>query len=314
MSVYKPHSIKIFPDALGSAVILQSVLNQGLEMNPEHRAEVTASESSPGHVALVSQKPMLSAASYDLANLLMAIGLSGLCIKSATNPGVVSYWQKFDACGTPVSGSYQRSYTIGNGLIVPKSLRLDHRGDARVEFEVHMVSSDGSTSPVVLSDTAALPSISAAHARWTLGPITIGNKSLSDYSGLEIDFGNTIESRGASSFVYDQYIEAKTFAPKITITGIDPAWFSATNITATGIAAAYSTDKIFLRKRGQSGTNFVADGTAEHIKFTPVGLASIGQASRAEMQRTSETTLVITCAVDGSGNAGLSVDTASAIS
>ena len=313
MSLYKPHSIKIFPDALGSSVILQSVLNQGLELAPEHRAEVTAAESSPGHVALVAQKPLLTGASYDLANLIDAIGVSGLCVKSATNTGIVAYWQKFDDCGTPVSGSSHRSYTMGNGLIVPKMLRVDHRADARLEFEFHPLSSDGATSPITISDTAALPTITAAHARWTLGPITIGNKVLTEYSALEIDFGNSVESRGSSSFVYDTHIEMKTHAPKITITGINPAWFSGTNIPITGIAAAVATDKIFLRKRGQSGTNFVADGTAEHIQFTPAGLANIGQASRAEMQRASETTLIITCAVDGSGNAGLAVDTTAAI-
>jgi len=313
MSIYKPHSIKIFPDALGSAVILQSVLNQGLELAPEHRAEVTAAESSPGHVALVSQKPKFSAATYDLANLLTALGVSGLCVKSATNPGIVSYWQKFDACGTPASGTVHRSYTGGNGLIYPKSLKIDHRGDARIEFEFDPISSDGASAPITISDTATLPTITAAHARWTLGKIIIGNKTLTDYTGLEIDFGNTVETRGSASAIYDQYVEGKTHAAKITITGIDPTWFSSTNIPIGGIASAVGTDVIYLRKRGQSGTNFVADATAEHIKFTPAGLANVAQASRAEMQRASETTLVITCSVDASGNAGLAVNTATAI-
>ena len=203
---------------------------------------------------------------------------------------------------------------MGNGFICPKTLRLDHRGDARIDFDFYPLSADGSASPITISDTAALPTVSAAHARWTLGKIVVGNKTLADYSGLEIDFGNTVETRASSSFVYDHYIEVKTHAPKITITGIDPSWFSSSNVPIGGIAAAYATDAIYLRKRGQSGTNFVADATTEHIKFTPVGLANVGQANRAEMQRASETTLVITCAVDSSGNAGLSVSTGSAIS
>lgn len=313
MAIFKPHSIKIHPDSVATAVILTDIVSLEDQHEPEHRAEVTAPNVSPTHVALVARRPMVRGSTYDLVQFLDTVGVSGLAIKSTTNPGVVTYWQKFDDQGGAVSGENQRSNTYGNGLLVPRMLRIDHQGDARLDFELYVIG-DGSNAPVVAATSASLPSISQAAARWTMGPITINNVSLSRYKSIEIDFGNQVTVDGAQSYVDPLYIAQRTHAPKITITGVDPAWFASSPIPIGGAVVANSTDKIFLRKRSQDGSNFVADGTSGHIKIVPAGLASIGQAQRAEMQRPSETTIVITAAKDSSGNNPLVVTTATTIS
>lgn len=314
MSVYRPHSLKIHPDGV-SAVILTDILSLEDVVNAEMRAEVTAPNVSPTHVAMFKRSPGVRGATYDLPGFLDSVGVTGLAILGATNPGVVSYHQQFADTGPAVSGSYHRSFTYSTGFLFPRMLRVDHQNDARLEFEmVALTDSTGATAPVTIGDTAALPSISQAPNRWTLGPITIGGSALSKYTSLEIDFGNNVETGGVASYLDPTHLAARTHSPKITISGIDPSWFSGSAIPIGGVVAANATDKIFLRKRAQTASNFVGNGTAGHIKIVPAGLGGITTGARAEMQRLDETTLVITCAKDSSGNAPIVVTTSTTIS
>lgn len=308
MSIYRQFAVKIHPDSLGSAVILADLLSLNDELQHETRAEVTAANTVPTHVSHVARKPMVSGATFALTQFLDNVGVFGLPIKSATNPGFVSYYQQFDDQGGAVSGSYQRSLTYGNGLLIPKTLRVDHQGDARLEFELHVIG-DGTNAPVTISDTAALPSVSQAPGRWTLGPVTLGGASFSRYKSLELDFGLDVQVNGSQSALDPTYLEVRTASPKITLTGVDPAWFASGKVTAGGLVVANATDTIYLRKRSQDASHFVANATNGHIKIVPAGLAGVGKSAGAEMQRVSETAIVITCAKDGSGNAPIVITT-----
>lgn len=307
MAIYRPYAVKIHPDSL-SAVILADLLSLNDELQHETRAEVTAPNTVPTHVSHVARKPMVSGAMFALEQFVDNVGVFGLPIKSVTNPGVVSYYQQFDDQGGAVSGSFHRSLTYGNGLLIPKSLRVDHQGDARLEFELHVIG-DGTNAPVAISDTAALPSITEAPARWTLGPVTLGGASFSRYKSLELDFGLDVQVNGSQSALDPTYLEVRTASPKITLTGVDPAWFASGKVTAGGLVVANATDTIYLRKRSQDASHFVANGSAGHIKIVPAGLAGVGKSAGAEMQRVSETTIVITCAKDSSGNAPIVITT-----
>ena len=255
---------------------------------------------------------MHNAATFDLPGFLDAVGVSGLAITGAVNPGVVAYLQKCDDSGIPASSNH-RSFTYALGLVVPKTLSCDHQGDARLTFDV-IVLGDGTNDPVVISDAATLPTITQTASRWTLGPVTLGGVTFSKYTGFEIDFGNDVQTRGSQSNLDPTHCEQKTHSPKITLTGIDPAWFSSSNVPVGGLAVVTATDKLFLRKRSQAGgTGFVANGTSGHIKFALAGLAGVQQGARAEMQRTSETTVVVTLAKDSAGNNPLIMTTATTI-
>jgi len=312
MALYKIHSFGIYPDGAGAAVYLADVTSQSLDLATEMRAEVTAGNVSPTHVALVGRKLLQSAATYDLPGFLDSVGVSGLCITGATNFGARAFLQKFDGCGTGASSGH-RSFTFANGIIVPKTLTVEHQGDAKLTFELHVLGDGGTNDPVILSDAATLPTITQTPNRWTLGPITLGGLSFAEYTGLEIDFGNDIQVKGVASNIDATHVEVRTHSPKIKIKGIDPVWFSSSKIPIGGLVAANATDKIFLRKRTQTGINFAANGTSGHIKIVPAGLAAIGKAGGAEMQRVSETEIMITCAKDASANNPIVITTATTI-
>jgi hypothetical protein len=311
MPTYRPFAVSLNWDSIAAAVHVPDISQIGSNLNPEMAAELVAQSAKPLHVAIKAIKPVVSFDSFAIATLLDALGVVGFGFTGATNPGIIAYWQKFSDVGEAVSGSYQRSHTVHTGCIVPKRLSVDHQGDAKLEVEVTAIKTSGNAC-IVLSDTAALPSIAVASARWTLGPCKLNNVALNEYTKLEIDFGNTVEVIGSASDPYATHIEVKKHEPKIKLSGIDIAWFGASNVPIGGIVAATSTDYVYLRKRSQDGSHFVGDGTAEHIKFSLAGLAAVGS-QKGEAQRVSETELMLTLAVDGSGNNPLIVDTTSAI-
>ena len=308
---YKMHSLKLYTDAMGAAVVVPDLTSFGLMINPELMTEQVADSATPKHVAMVARKLMSNLEGFSLKTILDNLALTGLAINSATNPGAVAYLQKFDKNGF-VASSNHRSFTFKKGVVVPKTISCQHRQDAKITFDIVPIF-DGTNNAVVIDDSAAMPSISIAAARWTLGPITIGNDTLTEYTSLEIDLGNTVESGSSESDIDETHIAVRTHEPKITITGIDPQWFSSSVVGLGGSVAAQATDAIYLRKRAQDNVGFVSDVTEEHIKFTPNGLAAVNQAFRAQAQRIGETTLEIKLAIDGSGNPALAIDTTAAL-
>lgn len=314
MSVFKPYTVKLYGDGMGAAVVFTDMTQLDVSVDLQMEAKPTAAVVSPNHVAANERNCMVKGTSFDLKGILDAIGVSGLGFTAATNPGLVAYFQKFSDVGDPVAGSNHRSFSCAavGGIIVPKSLSCEHRGNAQITFE-SLLLGDGTNAPFALSDTAALPTITAASVRWTLGKIVLGGVTFTENIGLEIDFGNAIEGRGAASYLDSTHVEQRTHSPVITLTGIDPLWFAAAKVPIGGLAVVTATDRVYLKKRTQTGTTFTPDITAEHIRFSLAGLAGVQNAAQAQAQRMSETTLRIVGAIDGSGNNPLIVSTAAAI-
>lgn len=309
MSVYKPHSVQIHVDS-ASAVVIPDVMDLSDKHDPKFVAEVTGGQIVPTHVALVEQKVMSPFSSYAIKTVLDQLGVAGLAIVATVNAGLSLFWQKFDANGFAVAGSVHRSLTYKGGVVVVKKITCDHGGDAKIECEVVPVKTSGN-AVVVDSDVAALPTISIAPARWTLGAVKINNVALASFTKFEIDFGNNTETKGVESEVYASRLEQKTHEPQLRIDGIDPTWFSAAKIALGGTTVLTANDYVYLRKRSQDGSSFVANATAEHIKFSLAGMSAIDDSLKGQAQRAGETSLLVKLAKDSGGNAPLIVNTAS---
>jgi len=272
--------------------------------------EVTANETSPSHASVMSARATRSLQGYAIATLLDLMGSTGLAVVTTVNPGIGLYLQKFDDLGSPSAGSVHRSLTVKSGWLIPRTLSCDHQGHATLSFDVVIIKKSG-TDAVVISDVAALPTITISPARWTLGPIDFGNITLSQYRSVEIDFGNEVNPGGVQSDIWDAHIENKTSAPRITVRGISPTWFGASGITIGGAAGTHANTTVVLRKRlgDGSGDGFVSNGTAEHIEITSAGPVTVRAAADAQAQNPAEQSLVIESMKDSSGNAPLIIDT-----
>ncbi len=269
--------------------------------------DVTSGSVYPEFLSLTAQQPVASFSTLQIARALGVAGLTGLAI---TGTGLKFYLRKHAEGSTRAGASSHRKFTINEGIIVPRSLTCDHQGDAELSYDV-IITYDGSNDPVVIADSFSLPAGLVDDQRFSLGSTTIGGIALAQIRQFQIDFGVNAVSEGADSDIWDRYVSIRNITPSLTLRGVDPEWFSAAKIPLVGKVAVHANTTVYLRKR-EEGATFLADGTAEHIKFTADGLATIETLATVSGEEASETVLMMPLNYDGT-NDPLVIDTASAI-
>ena len=314
---YKIHSVVNDTVAAGTPTLIPDCTSQSINNNPQLDAIVTAGQTMATHVILRSQRIAADFDTLAIADAIDSIGFQPLCITTDnTSTGLVFYLSAIDGCGA-ISASGHRSLTIGSGAVVPRRLSCEHRGDASMSFDV-VVAKPSANEAIVISDAANLPDLDDNGALyggqlWTLGKMTVGNVAISEYTSLEIDFGNQVSTRGSQSDLWDSHVEVSTHSPSITIRGIDAEWFKESGgVPIAGLACTHANTIIYLRKRVTGSPAFAADNTNEHIKFTAKGIATIQTAVTGQMHQFTETSLTIQCHYDGTDDP-IEVDTTSQI-
>ena len=311
MAVFRPHSVTLFADGMGAAVHVPDIIRYDFPLNPEIMAELTGSRTRPSHAAITAIRPVMTFSTYAVDTVLDEID-GGLAIDTDTNSGVTLNIAKLDDYGDPLSGGAHRGLTILKGVCVPVRLAADHRGDFVLDCAVYPIQK--STSELfTITKTLTLPTLTVTSVRYTLGPIDLVTVVMSDYTGVVIDFGFQINPIGTQSEPRDKYIGPKNNTPSIELNGKDLEWLDAAVIPVSGAAAAHANSNLYLRKRAIGTAGFVADGTAEHIKVTYAGVATILNAVSAQASQAADTSLRIEAFEDSSGNAPLIITTASAI-
>jgi len=258
-------------------------------------------------VSVNAVKPRATFSTLKIAAALDLLAYPVTSIAGLT-AGLAMYGRAFVAGATRGGAIAHKKYLMDTGIVFPTRLTVDHQGEAKIEYSVIPVSSDGTTAPVVPSESASLPTADADDERFTLGEVTLGNVAFTHIKSLEINFGITEKVESADSDIYDTFAAIQESNPIITLRGIDYDWFKTSGAVAiTGLAGTQANTSIVLRKRAASGT-FVAAATAEHILFNAAGLITIGQAHRSSNNQTAEIDLRMECIHDGT-NAPLVIDT-----
>lgn len=297
------YAVKIHTDDMGEAVILPGILDQSAPTNTEVRQIPTSNSLYPEFQSVVAQKPMYRFSTLAIKSALGASGLLGRKIAATSNPGVQFFCQSFAEGGTRTAGSAHRSHTVKEGILIPRTLSVDHQGDARLTYEVY-ATYDGTNDPVVLATAQALPTNPSDAERYTLGPVTLGSITLGQKVSLEIDFGFQAESHGGDSEIWDRFCAIMAMVPSLKLKGIDPGWFAAAKIPLLGRNCIHANTDILLQKRILGAATF--DATA-NIKFTACGLAYLEDLFSAETNKAGSVELAMPLRYDGS-NAPLTVD------
>lgn len=273
-----------------------------------------ATETSSGfyYPELPTLNAQLPAGSFTTLQIARALGLCGLLGTSidGLTTGLKYYLREQAEGATRTAGSAHHRYVMRGGIIFPTTLTVDHQGDATLTYTV-MVTYDGTNVPIVLTKDVALPGTQSDDQRFTLGPVTIESIVFAQMKQLTIDFGINAVSEGADSDIWDTFANIREARPSITLTGIDPDWFAAAKVPLLGLKVTETNTSIYLRKRA-IGSTYVADGTAQHVKFSGAGLATIDNMIQITGQDASGLTLNYALNYDGS-NAPLVIDTASTI-
>lgn len=187
------------------------------------------------------------------------IATKGLAIQAGT---ITIPYQKRENFSTFASGSTHYALTGANALVVPTSFSASENGNATASLDVIFASTDGTTAPVTESSAAALGSTSHS-SLYSLGPVSINGTALDCPVNLTINTGITTRQQYCKGNIYPVEIYlTPPITPSIEISGpgLDQVlgalggWVAGTSLVA------------YFRKRAPTG--FVADATAEHIKFS----------------------------------------------
>lgn len=251
----------------GTDVYINGVTNVMMNTNLATRVEGGDGLPFMTYASLISGAPVVSFTTSDLKAFLDECGVNGMLVDSgASGDGIDIYFQRYTQGGTRTGASVSHQTTIGDGILVPRTLNLSHQGRATITAEVVAFSSDGTTSPLAFTETASLPSsyptVDLVH---TLGKVDLNSTALEGVTDLTYDFGINLLVEGADSNIYPTVVSIQSVTPSITLSSktID----ITSTLTENGLEYATTQVVFYARKRDEGGV-FVADGTAEHIKFT----------------------------------------------
>lgn len=313
MSVSRKYSLYAVQLDHTADVLISGILSQGLALGAEVDQEATSGEVFARFTALTGLSPDGRFATYHLATALAAIGLAGVNIAGLATG--LAFWLQKHLEGSTRSGTLShRKALIKKGIVFPTTLQCSSGPNQHAQLSCQVIPTwDGSNEIVQIADSQTLPTAEPDDERFALGPMQIGGKTIDHIDSFEIGFGvNAVaERKGNDSEIRPTYVSIETILPLIRLRGIDPEWLKSTTIPVAGLACTHANTVIYLRKRAL-GNSFVANGVAQHIKFTAAGLAVIDDAFQASGSGASETSLVLPLHYDGT-NAPLTFNTGSAI-
>lgn len=305
MTVTNRHTIGY---AAANTTILGGITRQAVNTGTEVRGEAVAGAPWVRFRSIVAQKPGGEFTSRAIAACLAACTVLGKDL-STLAAGLSLYFARHARGARIASGSVHSKYTFRDGLWLPRSLAIDHRGDAQLTCAI-VATYDGTNAPLIVSHTEALPAAPTEEV-FTLGPFRVGGVVMGQMTNLQIDFGLSESLLGADSDLYDTFASIEGVEPAVTMKGTNLVWLDAAAVPLTGKVGTHANTTWYLRKRA-AGATYVADATAEHIQFTGAGLAYVTGAASGGQKGPAECTVVMPLDYDGT-NSPLVVNTAAAI-
>lgn len=248
-----------------AAAYIGGIVDQGLSRDLQTMLEGGEESIYRSFGALVGSRAGARATSKDIKAVLDALGVAYMTVDSdETHPGVVMYFQRY-AAGASRATAAAFSATFANGLVVPRTLEFPHQAAATAGLEVFPYKS-GSTGAVVYNEADTIPTAyPELTTSFTKGPLKLNGTEVDGLDRVTIEPGVEVITEGRDSDLEPTFAAVSRIMPVLTANG---AHIDITStLTEDGAYYAASQVVFYARKRSEGGT-FVADGTAEHIKFT----------------------------------------------
>lgn len=257
---------------LGSLVFsgfnLTQVMARTLNIGINKVVNYASGQVSPSFVGVMSSDPMLDCSTTEIARFLTNVDASVGCPVSSTstNTSLAAYFTKLQDLGTRASGTNHFSLaSISKALVIPKTLTVDQDREATITFDVHLLSSDGTTAPYAYSDGIAIaPASILVDQKFTLGPALINGTQLDGLQGWSCDFGLSVTKTRASGGIYPYHAAIMTGAPKFSFRVLDTVALST--YALLGTAQGLTASDFYLLKMANMGSR-TANATTEHIRF-----------------------------------------------
>jgi len=246
-------------------------------------------------IATLFSDQRVSFQTTDIKSLLDVAGIDGKKLVTP-NDFLSVFWQQYDQAGTIKSGSNHLRIRINEGLLLPRNIAVNQGSEASISAEA-IPTFDGTNDPLVVSDSEALVTRVNASQLWTVGKATINSVDI-EIQSLNIDFGIQEITIGGDGDVFNTFVAIDKRDPAITFDSTDIS--KLTSFVHQGSDPG-GTFVCYLRKLAAGGTR-VANGTAEHIKFTINDYQIIPTNTSAAKDGQTITSYSVKPVFDGSNN------------
>jgi len=273
MGIDNLHTLERHVFAGSGAFNLSQLPDRDIDLGFTEELGYGAGQLSPSHVSVMSQDPVISGGTTEIARFLTNIdALVGLAIPSTTViTSVAFYFQSAQLLGGIKAGSTHLSGTINKGMVIPSEVSVEQSGVATMTFDLHALY-DGTNLPIVWADSQALASgTPAVDEQFTLGPTFINNVQVPGLQGMTWSFGIEVEKHSTDGQVYPLTMRIIRVTPMITLRTNDVV--TASDFALSGTALDANTFKSYLQKLDNMGDR-VAIATQEHVEI--LGSASQG--------------------------------------
>jgi hypothetical protein len=175
-------------------------------------------------VAINSIRPQMNFVTGDIKNSLNTLGgIDGVGFSASE---LISYLKKMSDGGQVAAGSSHIKRTVAKGLLLPQSLNMPSGQEATLNYMLHMVSTDGVTSPYTQQTAQALPAGSDAAAEaYILGAVTLNGTQLEGVSDVTLNFGLTPWVLAGDGLIYPTFSCVTKRVLLFTITARDAETF-----------------------------------------------------------------------------------------
>lgn len=220
----------IYAVKIGSSM-LAGITNQSMNLGVNLDKEPTDGSPYYTNVVLNGVDPRVSFATNQPIGLLGATGVAGAAISTG---GLVLYLWKYAAGSARSNTSNNKIITINSGLLVPRRLSCQARGNVTFEAEALLTSPDGSVPWAV--STGSVPSYTDG-GKYGVKSISLSNGSTATIESFDLDFGvQTIDDVGVDDYCpKERYIQQ--FDAKLTLSSSQAGWVSSSwageKVTAT---------------------------------------------------------------------------------
>lgn len=266
MARWTLYAVQIDTVAEGASPVLITGV-QDWAFDPGLEKIITASDGmvDPTFASVAGLTPALTFSTLDLKAILDVVGISGKLVDSDVDNKGIRFWlQKFSDGAGLDSGSVHTEGQFSDGIIIPLSISASQGGDAVIQYQVFGKSTDGVTSPLIISLNQSLPGTPGTAQKWTVGKISINGTDY-EVTDASINFGLQPILDKSDGHLYPKFTGFTQRQPLITVTS--PEVSKILNTFKDIGAVQTSTDTVLYLTKRTLGSGLVAAATTEHIAF-----------------------------------------------
>jgi len=227
---------------------------------------------SSGHIhplfrATRSQKPGVTFSSTAVGQILtyLLAGSDNYMRDLSSGNTDVEYRQgKSQAFRYATSDSNNERLRLTKAFLSWDTISASQDQDATISCRlVGLYDTGTGNAPITQVGTGILTGTPAVDAFYTLGPIKLNGSWLESDIEWSLSSGITYEEGGSSGLIYPTYGGGQALDQVLSLTRRGKPWGGLSSLGTT-----ISSLDFYLRKKAVDNQGNVADGTAQHIKFT----------------------------------------------